>query len=298
MRLPPRASSPLIGLFAFACGPQEKQPQHLLRLSFQAGRSQFYRDTTETTMKGKVVPSSIGMDMTMTMEMTREERVVSVKEGKAQVEQVIHRIVIRTTGPLQIDYDSDDPHSDPGALGSTVEIVGKASSCTFDERGRGSDFVLPESVGAGLPFGGDARSWMSGMGNLAELPEAPVAIGDTWETSAPTPVPGLGEGKTKVVTRLLEVDEGRATLEQDMRMDTESLKMPGGFKMECEATRGVTVIDLATGRTLESTSEMVMKMTGGVSGVGVTTTTHLHSQAIEPPAKKGDAMPAAGEAGK
>ena len=64
MRVPTRVLLPFLALLAIApAAAQDKPQQHLLRRSFEVGRSQFYRDTTETTtatkFKGGFSPTAI-----------------------------------------------------------------------------------------------------------------------------------------------------------------------------------------------------------------------------------------------
>jgi hypothetical protein len=280
-----RAPSAVVAVLALAACSHDTGPPHLLRFSFQPGRSQYYRDTVETETRVAGVPG-VGMESTMTSETIQEERVVDVENGVARIEHVIHRMAMHSTGPGSIDYDSDDPASDPGPLAATAELIGKVTRYRIDDRGRVNDCVLPEGFDASaLPFGGDPQRWMTGMSSLGELPAEPVAVGATWEHSAPMSIWGLGECVILTTYRLLEVAQGRATLAVAMRMDTGELRMPGGAQMQQESEGGTMVVDLATGRTMESTMNMVTSTSMGA--MTTTTTMHMRSQAIDPPAKRG-----------
>lgn len=286
-------------LLALVTGPlsaQEAQAKHLLRHAFQPGKSQFYRQTmvslNKTSLGDRVV------EIRVTMETVLELKVVAVKDGQAEVEESIHRIVLKAKGPFEVDYDSDVEGSDAGEMKDVVGQVGTSTTFKMDERGRISDYKLPDEVAKvrrGVEKSNLLFMFSNGLSrpvteqvaqDMPEFPDAPVAIGGTWEEVVP--MTGLvGQVDGKVTHKLVAIDKGRAKIEQQTVIDLDKMKVPAPVKMEIAKCAGSSLVDLATGSLVESRTEMVLKMNmGGARKVDMDATHTMTLVAIDAPLPK------------
>jgi biopolymer transport protein ExbD len=126
---------------------------------------------------------------------------------------------------------------------------------------------------------------------MPEFPDLPLAVGGTWTNEIEMPTRRLGTMKMKVVNKLLSVDHGKATVAQTQQVDGDGVALPGGGKltMELVLSEGTSVIDLATGRPLEVTNDVVLKSDAGAAGMVMSTSVRL--RAIDAPRAK-EAQPA------
>lgn len=288
----------LAALITLPATAQDNAQEHLLRLQHQAGKTQFFRQAMD--MRMKMNAGGMNMDTTMSFEMVIETKVAAVAEGKADLEQTIRRLVVKMDNPMmQVDYDSDNPDSDPGMLEGMTHIVGKTFKMKADDRGGLSDVKIPEGFdaeSAGMFGGGDMTKFFSQ--NMPQLPEGPVAIGGTWETKTQMPMGNMGGGEVKVQNKLAKFEGGKATIEQTMQIDTSSMELPEGAKMEVKKAGGTSVLNCATG--LLDNAEMKMEMTmqadqGGMKmDMEMNMTTKM--TAIDPPPAKKVEAPKTGEA--
>jgi hypothetical protein len=239
--------------------PQEK---HLLRLSFQPGTSHFYRMTMGMQTKAKLGDKGLTVDMTM--EQVMEMKCVEVKDGKALVEWTTQRLILKGTGPIEVDYDSDVEGSNPGMLRKAVDMLDETIALRMDERGKLSDLQVPEAFEAlGLFGSGGVEEVISQA--MPQLPEAPVSIGDRWETDANVEMGKYGSGQLKLVNKVSAVEKGSVRIEQEIQMDLDVSDVPGGGEFHPGKCAGSTVIDLATGCLREADMDSAMTVTGGMS---------------------------------
>lgn len=261
----------------------QQQPQHLLRLSFEVGKSQFMHETLSmrTEQAGGLVQTAINMAI------TTETRVERFEGGKAVVAQTVRRLVFLIQGPPRIAYDSDDPTTKPGLMKAMADLVGKTIRMSIDERGRISDLRLPDDFDAERAFGTfagmDAKE-LFGRG-LPEFPDQPVAIGGTWTNEIETSLGKFGTTKFRFVNKLLAVEKGKAVVSQVQEVDGEPIALPGGAKMTMAVDESVgrSVISLATGGQLEVSADNAITST--VAGMpAMTMKMSVRMRAIEPAA--------------
>lgn len=264
---------------------QEPEPQHLLRLAFEVGKTQYFRQTTSIhmamAMGGQKMAASIDMVMTLS------SKVTAVKDGKAEIEFVVHRIVLKADSPVPTDYDSDVAGSEPEMLEGVAELLGKPMRSKLDDRGHVSDVRMPEGVAeeALQMFGGGGMQSFLGQ-NVPTLPDLPIAIGGSWKTETPLSDGQLAGAKLATTNKLTKLEAGRATLEQRLEVDLSQATAPGADKMKSQESGGTLVLDLATGMPTSMDLELTMVVDGGAAGMNMTTTTTMKLQAIEPPAPK------------
>jgi hypothetical protein len=235
-------------------------PKHLLRYAFEQGKTVHAVTTQHMTMKmdlrGK--PMETAMDMQLFESMT----VAELKDGRARIVGRTDRIkvVAKMSGDADVDYDSDVEGSDAGPLGGIADLVGKEMEIEFDDRGKGGAVKLPEELKHLTSRSVDLEEVMQQQ--FHELPDAPVAVGDTWENETEMAL-GTGKSKVKVKSKLLEVANGKAKIEMQMLVDLDAREVPGGMKMTVEKATGTMMLDLAGWQVPAGTMDMVLTTKGG-----------------------------------
>ena len=94
---------------------------------------------------------------------------------------------------------------------------------------------------------------------MAQLPETPVAIGDTWMTSFQQPMGALGEITIDCVNKLIAVAGVQATIEQDMKLDLDAAAAP--IKAKPMVAKTTMVLDLSEGLPIRMNMQMEMVLT-------------------------------------
>jgi len=275
-------------LVSLAAAPA--QDKHLLRLALPENKPVFFVHTSDMTMKMNMGEQA--MDTTMVMQFFTEQKVVGSKDGVRAVEQKVYRMTVKTKSPMMaaVDYDSDGPGANAGMFADLAKLVGKTVRMKVDGRGRVSDIVLPEGAG-GATTPEDLRQMFGD--SFPEFPEEPVAIGGTWKTTTKKPAGQMGDMDVEITHKLLAVDQGKATIEQAMKIDAAKLQMPDGMKVNIGESKGSSVIDLATGLFAAMDSVLAMDMQGEQGGmktkIGMTMKAAVKQ--TEPPAPKAKPVP-------
>ncbi|MCK5942379.1 MAG: hypothetical protein KAI24_10450 [Planctomycetes bacterium] len=244
-------------LASTAFAQDQEKPKHLLRYNFKAGT---------------VVNQIVSQDMTMTMNMGAEDMVTkmtmnmfqtttlkSVEGDTAQLEQHITRVKAVMDNPMMsMDYDSADEDSDPGMLEGLADLVDQKTSMKLTDRGKLSDIKMPE--GMNEAGGVDIKQMMSQ--SVTQMPDEPVAIGDTWTVDQKMPLGQMGDAQTKVTYKLIAVTDKQIVLEQKLDMDLSEMEMPGGMEVKDVKAGGKIIINRLTGLPMSMTMDMKMDMTG------------------------------------
>jgi len=261
-------SRTLLCAFTLACSlvPLTAQdtrtpPRHLLRYAFEQGKTVHAVTTQHMTMKMDLrgTPMETAMDMQLFASLT----VAGLKDGRARIVERTDRVKVaaRMPGGTDVDYDSDVEGSDAGPLAAIVDLLGKEVEVEFDDRGKGGAVKLPEELKNVTSRSIDLEEVMHQQ--FPELPDAPVAVGDTWESETEMAMGGTGKSKVKVKNKLLEVANGKAKIEMQMQIDVDDLKIPGGMKVAVEKAAGTMTLDLAGWQVPAWTMDMVITTKGG-----------------------------------
>jgi hypothetical protein len=234
-------SASAAALLSVAWSAQAPEPQHLLRLTLEPGTHHFRKTLVNT--------SNIGDQRSInTVELTMACKVTGFREHSADLEQSVSRVV-QKVGTNEADekvlYDSEKG-GDAKAARGLGDIIGMPMNMRLDDRGHLTELKLPDVMAK-------AMSTQIFLVRCIALPDAPVAVGKSWETSAVVPIPELGDREVKAVHKLVSVTKGRATIETEFRVDGEQAQVPRGGKID--QCVGTTVLDLATGRLVESRLE-------------------------------------------
>jgi hypothetical protein len=254
-----------------------------LRYRFQPGTTSWLMTTQEVTQDMQV--KGHDQKMTMTLSMWMEGKVTEVKAGVANIEQRYARVKAKSdSAMLQLDYDSDVPGSDPGALRVLADMIGKTAKVRVDDTGRMQDVALPrlgdmQQVGDLLKQGFEQQ--------FAAWPAEPLAVGDSWKSSMEFPIEGMGKIKATVVNKLIAARDNMVTIEQTMEMDTSGVNLPRGLKVEVGKAGGTSRYSLDSFMPVESTMDMQIQVTGEKDPpLRMTLTQHMAMKQVEPPAKQ------------
>jgi hypothetical protein len=244
-----------------AAKPAQK---HMVRFSFKAGTVQH---------------SVIHQDMTMTMNMGGEDMVTNMqtsmwstvttkatKGSIADTEQWFTRVKFLADNiVMKVNYDSDDPDSDPGQMEALADLVGQKMSWKLSDQGKVSNVVMPEDSEEFQAAGVDLAQIMSQT--VTQLPDHPIAIGETWQVKQTTKAGQLGDIESVTHYKLTAITKEAITLQLTVKFDIEAMQLPGGAAIEKLETTGTSKISLQTGMPLEMDQSMTMKMGGAMSMV-------------------------------
>jgi hypothetical protein len=266
------------GLLPFPLAAQSPAPEHLLRLSLQEGTFYYRKVTTAEAKLGA------GVTIWNTLELTLECKVSGIRQGKADLQQTVLRLVSKTKGPdpssPERTYDSEGGAKDSGMN----RLIGVPMSMKIDERGRVGDFSIPTEVASGA-------SPAAYVAHFVSLPEVPVAVGRTWEGVTTMPIPQPDDQETTVVSKLVDVIKGKATIESEVKGAIDKVLLVRG---KFNQYRGTMVLDLPTGRIVSARSVL-----GWSDGDGKVQTSLIEQlELIDPPKPKEGAAEAKPDSGK
>lgn len=272
--------------------PLSAQEKHTLRFQFVQGTTTWMLLNQEMQMHMNMGGQDV--NTTMSMQMWSEMKVLEVKDGVGTVETTFRRVKVLSENPMmQVDYDSDVKDSDPGQFESLSEMIGKGSKVKIDASGKVLDMTMDEGLDEEMKTAGMDLKQMFQQG-ITVLPAEAIAIGDSWASELEMPMGQMGKMKAVTTNKLKAVEGTIITLEQDIKMDTASVKMPGGMKMDVTKSKGSNKIDLKTGSPVEMVMDMEMDM---VMGEQMTTKMVIKQsmKQVPPPAPKKAAAPAKAE---
>jgi hypothetical protein len=157
-------------------------------------------------------------------------------DGSALVDAKFSAVSFFTSQPAAYEYDSEkDKVPPPGGPGPTLaRLVGQAFELRIDPRGRVTDVKgfdrIFEALAKDLPEGDAGREAMrkafsdeafrASMDQMSSsLPEGPVGVGDVWKGEFKTPLPGAGTLTYALSSKLADLRDGDARIEQEIRID-------------------------------------------------------------------------------
>jgi hypothetical protein len=191
------------------------------------------------------------------------------------VQQTIRRVVYSSTGDQRTEFDSQTGNGDAVIARLCGKIIDRAATMKLDDRGRIGDI-------AGLPDMGPGRSSLF-LVMPVPFPDAPVAIGKAWETTAKVAIPDVDDQEAVLVSKLVSVDKGKAVIETEVRIDPDKVMPPVDIKIGKYTE--TLVVELATGRIIGGSSEIHWSDSdpAGKASENVMTT---KVEAIDPPQPK------------
>lgn len=243
-----------LGALILGAAPQEKQ---LLRLKFQESDLAFHL-TSKMSQNSDMNGQSMGTDST-------SEVFASMKlmpaEGMdtAAVMLKVSRLKVDVDSPMgKVAFDSEKEGSMPPMMGNIGDALNKDIKSSVSSTGKLAKLELAGQEAS--PMGGGPEQIIGAFEQLyTELPEEPVAVGDSWSTDR-TRAMGPSEVRFTIVNTLSKLENGLATIQQKIDIDTESLKNGMITKMEIKSAEGELVLDLSTGAPVSFFSKMAMDM--------------------------------------
>ena len=222
--------------------------KYLLRSNLRAGLV-----TKQLMTQTTIVRASRGGEesvATSTMHTFTTSKVRSVDGADAVCESTITRIKSRLDDRgEQIEYDSDTAGDGPHARFALAGAIGKTATMVVSDRGAIKQVELPESLREANGVNFEAIFVNVGQ----QMPEHPVAIGDTWTVAQSIPAGPVGEIQVEMSYTLVAVDEESYVLDHAVKMKSSTVDLPMKIKLaSCEA-KGVVIIDRVLG-SIKSTS--------------------------------------------
>ena len=277
-----RHFAPVLTL-ALAC-VATAQEKHQLRLQFTPGYVVHTLMTQESvsnmSMQGQKT------DTTITLQMWAETTVRDVKDGVASLEHKYTRIKMGGALPTgKVDYDSDVPGSKAGPFTGMGKAVGQVAKLRVDAKGKVLECTVPDELQrAGKVAGTDMEQSLTQ--GFTALPQDAIAVGDTWKADIEVSMDQMGDMKTEITNKLLGVEGSLASIEQKLKMDTSSAKVPGNMKLDITKSEGTMKLDLKLGMPAESTQLMEMTMGGEGAPMSMNIKMTQTVKQVEAPAKK------------
>lgn len=259
---------------------------HLLRYHFEKGASGHYVVADSSNMKMAAGPRP--MEATMSKQMFMEFRIVDVVDGVAHVQHEFHRVKMTVNDPMRgvMEFDTDDEDSMPGMLDHILDMVGQPWEVEVDALGKVELVRVPEVLKSpkALQTGINLEEMASHF--MAELPDEPIAIGDSWKTSF-SQSSQMGDMVVEIDNKLVAVDETSATIEQTMTMEVDAKGSPLPLETDVKKATGKVVLDLRQGmpRDLSMSMEIGLKTEGGPMPVDMQVKKDVSMKRTAPPAE-------------
>lgn len=236
----------------------QRVPEHLLRYTFTEGAETRYvvRNFMDMSMhiSGKKMTTRMDMEMFMT------SRVQGLEDDGAVVSHRTERVLLNADLPMigDVRLDTDDEDSVPSMFDFCLDLIEGEVVNRMSDRGASETMHVPEaweSLGMGQGVEVD-----SVVGQFAQFPDEPVAVGGTWTTSWSRPVREGVTMEARVTNTLVSVEGPTATI--DMDIDLEMVDAAGAAReSSVHESRGRIVFDLRNA--LMQSVDMTMKMVMG-----------------------------------
>lgn len=274
-------------LLALPVVAQDSTPKHLLRYRFQKGSVRHFNVAQKAEIKMTFGEQSI--DTPMSMEMFMQFEITDVANGLAQVETKINRVKVKMSHPMsgEIEFDTSDEASIPAMFDSMVDVVGQTIEFSLNDRGQTKSVKVPDAMKKVAPTGIDVEHMVAQI--VAPLPETPVAIGDTWQTTMSQKMGQAGKVALDVENKLLAIKGDDAIIGMNMKIDLDGPAMPQEINVE-EAKAEVTM-DMSQGLPKGMKTSMKLGVTMEQNGMtmNMKMKTEMTVKPIAPPApEKGE----------
>jgi hypothetical protein len=270
--------------FLAALAPAWAVPQDKVRLAwkFKEGQTLVFRSAQ------KNITSFGGQSMEQEQVQTFAFGIKTVDaQGAADVEMKVTAIAVKASGIQEMEWDSEKDKEAPENPQAKMlsRMIGQAFQMKMAPSGKvlevkGMEKLLetmlkdmgPEAQMAAMQlkqmFSDDAYKGM--MQQMApQLPETPVAKGDTWKSDFTLKIPMMGGLKFAITSRLADFKGDEAHIEQDISMEMKENADPdnplAGF-MEIKGARGKAASVFSVGRGLFLTQTSSMEMVISANG--------------------------------
>jgi hypothetical protein len=246
-----------------------------LRWKFEKGQALRYR----TVQKNAIEAGGIAIEQEMSQVMSLTTAEVD-DQGTGTLTVKYESLAARGSGLLEYDYDSekDKKESDNPMVKVLANLVGQTFTMKVTPSGqvkevKGFDKILEKMLAAG----GDENSNMMFKQMLSDdtmktmmqqwfspLPAEKVAKGEAWSNDVSMPVPPLGQMKMTFKSRLADVKDGSAHIDQDIKIELVANKnaeaLPIPVEMKDVKGKSTAVFSVEKGRFLSSKIEIQFSM--------------------------------------
>jgi hypothetical protein len=268
----------LSAAFLLLAFPQDKVE---LRWKWQKGLELVYQSSNRTLMQfgGRPIDQQMGYTYSMTVTNLSES-------GEATILVKYLAVVAKGAGPGgDFAYDSEKDKEPPaeGPAAMQARMIGQSFTMTMNALGRitevkGYDKVLeammkdlgddagPMKMQLKQMFNNDIFKGM--MQRMAPpLPEGKVGKGDTWTDDFVVKMPMLGGMKFAMKATLAGVEDGKASIDQDVQIglvgETNDNPLAGLMEIKDGAVKGTAVFSIEKGCYLSQKSTLDMKIGAG-----------------------------------
>ncbi|MEM7201153.1 MAG: hypothetical protein AAF628_12845 [Planctomycetota bacterium] len=237
----------------------QKEPR-LLRYDLQPGAEGEYAVRSKVhTLVQSAGPS---METTVTIDATMRYRVVERDKRGARVHHEMQSLKMQVDSPGRVTkFDSETGEPAPPQLGAMPQLIGQTIEAETDDRGR----LLGEP--RIVDHGGDAVEAKGVLDQfLVELPEAPVAVGESWTTETRQALGPDKEMVLRLTNVLVSFDGQNAKIGQTLTYERADQPKDLPAQVELEPTTGDLQVNLH--RPVPMAMQQNMRMTTTTSAPG------------------------------
>lgn len=267
----------LLGLVALTAGTASAQSQSL-RWNLQKGQALKLNMKQDMDQKMEI-PGLGPQEIPMKQEVDMTWSVIEADEETFTIEMVLSRMQMSVKSPfMSIDFDSDEPTSNPQMNESVSKVLGKKIVQKMSRRGEVLDIKLPpemenDSAGGG-PGTGDMIKQMNQQSALV-FPEGPLSVGKSWDSTMDIDMNGM-KMKNKITYRY----EGTEKVDgKDLHKFNISNNMtieggPQGIEVEVKEQKneGTLYFDAEAGRIVSTKQKQNMSLELNAQGQAISQT--------------------------
>jgi hypothetical protein len=263
----------LLGLVLLATDSASAQTSNL-RWNLQKGQA-FKLNLKQNMGQKMEIPGLGPQELPMKQEVDMTWSVVDADEESFTVEMVLSRMQMSMKSPfMNIDFDSDEPDSNPQMNESVGKLLGKKIIQKMSRRGEVLDVKMPEGEGSassGGPGSGDMIKQMNQQSALI-FPEGPLTVGKTWDSSMNIEMNGM-KMKNLITYRYdgTEKVDGKELHKFNVSTKMEVEGGPQGIEVEVkdQSNEGTLYFDGEAGRIVSSKAKQKMNLELNAQGQAI-----------------------------
>jgi hypothetical protein len=263
----------LLGLFALVSGSASAQSQNL-RWNLQKGQALKMSLKQDIDQKMEI-PGLGPQEIPMKQEVDMTWSVVESDEESFTVEIVLSRMTMSMKSAfMNIEYDSDEPDSNPQMNESISKVLGKKILQKMNRRGEVLEVKLPPEMEGNSSGDGPSGDMIKQMNQQSALvfPEGPMTVGKSWESTMDMEMNGM-KMKNKVTYRYdgTEKVNGKELHKFNMTNNMQVEGGPQGIEIEVKEqnNEGVLYFDNDSGRIVSTNQKQKMKLELNAQGQAI-----------------------------
>jgi len=198
--------------------------------------------------------------------------VLDVADGNATMQHTLDRVKMKMDNPAMgsIEFDSADKNASDGMFAQMFDIIGTTMKITVDSRGKTSKVEMSPEMEKAMGSGRsniNVEQMLSQF--MAELPEEPVAVGASWQTTMQQAMGNMGKINLTVDNTLLSLDGNDAKIGQVIKMEEDESGDDTAVDATVKSAKGELSLDLGTGLPKEAKMAMEMDIVAEQGGMEV-----------------------------